>query len=113
MSDDFDIAGDPYIHFLDCLRDQTLPELRLYAAILEDARVCLTQEARVSGKTRAEALAWIDGRVESAPLCSFQEICALFRLDADAVRARLLRHSAAARPTSRAGSPPVIQCAHP
>lgn len=71
-----------------------VPELRLYAAILEDAWCCLTQPERVSQATHAAALAWVEGRTTSAPFCSFEEICWLLRLDAGAVRARLVRRGA-------------------
>jgi hypothetical protein len=66
------------------------PELWLFAAILQDARMCLRDDV-VHPRTRAAACRWIRGEVESAPHCSFVEICGVLGLDAGAVRRHLLR----------------------
>lgn len=66
------------------------PEIRLLAAILEDACFCLHPGAFVSPDTRAEALAWVRGEVRSAALCSFREVCDVLGLDVQAVRNALL-----------------------
>src|SRR5262245_5415429 len=76
------------------------PELRLYAAILEDARLCLSSREYVTAETRAETRAWVDGAIASAPLCSFREICEMFMLDEAAVRRSLLGDFRRQRPSA-------------
>lgn len=75
------------------------PAIRLLAAILEDACFCLAPAALVSRGTRADAIAWVRGEVESAAFCSFGEVCDVLGLDVEAVRHALLAR-AAARPTA-------------
>ena len=83
-------AGDALLHDHADRRTRSWPGLRLLAAILDDARLCLTPGATVDAATRADAIAWVNGEIRSAPLCSFHEICALLDLDEERVRAALL-----------------------
>lgn len=69
------------------------PEIRLLAAILEDACFCLRPGAFVSRETRDDAVAWVRGEVRSAPFCSFREVCDILGLDAQAVATTLLTRS--------------------
>ena len=71
-------------------RSARIPELRLFAAILDDAVLCLSPNAMVHPQTRTETLAWVRGEFDSVPACSFREICAVLELDETCVRARLL-----------------------
>lgn len=66
------------------------PEIRLLAAILEDACFCLHPASLVSRDTRDDAIAWVRGEVQSAAFCSFREVCDILGLDAPAVRNALL-----------------------
>lgn len=74
------------------------PEIRLLAAILEDACFCLHPGALVSPDTRADAIAWVRGEVRSATFCSFREVCDILGLDVQTVRSTLLAR-AGSRPT--------------
>lgn len=71
------------------------PEIRLLAAILEDACFCLHPGALVSRDTRADAVAWVRGEVRSAAYCSFREVCDILGLDVQAVRDTLLTRAGA------------------
>ena len=76
----------------------TTPEIRLLAAILEDACFCLHPASLVSPDTRADAIAWVRGEIGSATFCSFREVCEILDLDVQSVRHALLAR-AGARPT--------------
>jgi len=79
------------------------PELRLLAALLEDARFCLAPSSLVDRETRLGAVAWVLGEVDSPSPCSFGEVCAIFGLDEEATRERLLglARGGRSRPLSR------------
>lgn len=98
MHDPIDLIGDPLLVSLEGARSARSPELRLLAAILEDACFCVAPTALVSRETRASTLAWIRGETASEVLCSFREICDILDLDEDATRARLLRLPRGRRP---------------
>ena len=55
------------------------PERRLYQAMLADALNLLytvsPRDPYERRRLRNEALLWFQGKVESAPCCSFEEIC--------------------------------------
>lgn len=85
-----DSIGDPWLHLYDRSRRDDSPELRLFAALLEDARFCLAPSSLVDRATRAAAAAWVRGEVASVAPCSFPEVCAIVGLDEEATRARLL-----------------------
>lgn len=88
--DVFDAIGDPVLHLHDGRRHPTSPEVRLFAALLEDVRFCLSPRSLIDRETRAAAAAWVRGEVDSIAPCSFREVCAIVGLDEDATRARLL-----------------------
>ena len=75
------------------------PELRLMAAVLEDAVATLTtDQRRCSGRQRRdfkEALQWISAADEKEWVFSFANICDSLGLDPDFLRAGLLRKSKA------------------
>jgi hypothetical protein len=71
------------------------PEVRLMAAILEDAVATLTTDLRrcTSRQRRdfAEALNWINGRTDQRSVFSFINICETLALDPDYLRQGLIR----------------------
>ena len=77
---------------------QPQPELRLMAAVLEDAVATLmTDLRRCSSRQRrdfAEAWNWIDGRTDQRSVFSFINICETLAIDADYLRQGLMRKSA-------------------
>src|SRR5262245_51096811 len=89
-----ELLGDPVLHFHDARRKSESPELRLFAAILDDVRICLFHPEVANPTLRAEAIAWVKGDLDSVPLCSFREICAMLDLDEERARGELLRRSA-------------------
>jgi hypothetical protein len=89
-----DLAGDPPTIASGRRTLVATPTIRLLAAILEDACFCLEPAAMVSRDTRADAIAWVRGEVESAAFCSFREVCDILGLDVNAVRAALLARAA-------------------
>lgn len=97
-----ELVGDPLLHFHEQKHGMDSPELRLFAAILEDARFCLSQYSLVDGTTRAETLAWVEGELDSVPLCSFREFCMMLELEEECIRAELLRLSIRRAPMTSA-----------
>jgi hypothetical protein len=75
------------------------PELRLMAAVLEDAVATLTtDQRRCSGRQRRdfeEALRWINAADETDWVFSFRNICESLGIEPDFLRTGLLRKSAA------------------
>jgi len=90
MRDPVDLMGDPLLFSHEHRRRDDLPEIRFFAAILEDVCFCLTPTSLVDFETRIAAVAWIRGEVDSITPCSFREICEILDLDQDATLARLL-----------------------
>jgi hypothetical protein len=74
------------------------PELRLRLAILGDAILCLQKKphtgsyVRLTKKQREESMdfdhadQWFKGEIESAPTCSFEDVCEVLGLDPSATR---------------------------
>lgn len=86
----FDSIGDPVLHLHEHQYRTESPEIRLFAALLEDVRFCLSPRSLVDRQTREAAVAWVRGEVDSLAPCSFREVCAILGLDEDATRTRLL-----------------------
>jgi len=93
--------GDPVLYFHARRRQLVSPGVRLVAAILEDACMCLSPRALVGARTRADAVAWVKGEVRSAPFCSFREVCSIMGLDEAQARRRLLRAGPDEEPPAR------------
>lgn len=83
-------AGDGLLHFHADRPEVRSPGARLLRALLEDAIACLELGPLVDAATRADAVAWLQGDVDSAPLCSFREVCEVLDLDEDRTRSELL-----------------------
>lgn len=64
-----DRAGDALLYFHAQKAGASSPSVMLLAAILMDAAEVLTPGVLVDRDTRAEAVAWVNGDIESAPLC--------------------------------------------
>jgi hypothetical protein len=77
------------------------PELRLMAAILEDAVACLSRDplrcARPHRKGVEEALSWIDAQGEEDWVFSFHNICESLGLDPSYLRRGLYDWTSRAR----------------
>lgn len=68
------------------------PELRLVAAVIEDAaRLLAIPAVRANDHLKRQAVSWVKGTVESMPGFSFAACCAWLRLDEDWMREQLLR----------------------
>jgi hypothetical protein len=68
------------------------PELRLVAAVFEDAaRVLALSTTRANDHLKRQALSWVEATVESVPGFSFVECCRWLRLDEDWMREQFLR----------------------
>jgi hypothetical protein len=72
---------------------EKLPELRLIAAIIEDAiQLIQGKPCKSLGRERLEALAWVQS--DSSAVFSFRFCCVALNLDADATRRAVLgRHA--------------------
>jgi hypothetical protein len=88
--DSIEQIGDGVLLFYEQRPDASFPSYLLMAAILTDARACLGPGALVDPQTRADTIAWVNGEIESAPLCSFREVCAILELDEVVIRKQLL-----------------------
>lgn len=86
-----DQTGDALLHFHAQNTGASSPGVMLLAAILMDAAAVLAPGAFVDKDTRSEAVAWVNGEIESAPLCSFREVCVVLDLDEDRIRTELLQ----------------------
>lgn len=71
------------------------PELRLMAAVLEDAVATLMTDLRRCSKRQrrdfAEAMRWVVDRDDDDRLFSFVNVCEALAIDADYLRAGLIR----------------------
>lgn len=88
--DSLEQAGDPLLFFQQQARRTRSPSVLLLVAILTDASACLAPGALVDARAREDAAAWVRGEIASAPLCSFEEVCAIFDLDEERLRFHLL-----------------------
>jgi hypothetical protein len=77
------------------------PEIRLMAAILEDAVACLSKDerrcSRQQRKAREDALGWIHARDEDDWIFSFTNVCETLGLDPSYLRPGLMRLALAHR----------------
>lgn len=70
------------------------PELRLVAAVMEDAaRILALKTLRANEHLKRQALSWVKGTVDSMPGFSFAECCAWLRLDEDYMREQVIKLS--------------------
>lgn len=109
--DPVELMGDPLLCTQDARRRAGVPELRLFAALLEDVCFCLAPNALVDRVTRDEAIAWVRGDVDSPAPCSFHEICAILDLDEAATRNRLLALASGETPARRRRLDSVLRLA--
>ena len=80
---------------------QLTPELRLRLALLGDAIMCIQKDPtdcnREAQMDHDHSYKWFNGEIESAPTCSFEEVCDLLGLDPSAARVACLKIAASGK----------------